>query len=306
MHNSKAIPGLLFTYATWSLAGVIASIAAFGPAGVLVQGIFMFGVLVIFSGAKGIRLSFQESKITIPYSILRALTLGSLYYTYLHLKVGIVDTIVACYIFVLVCVFAPLSGEKFNPKVIWPMLVSTIGVGLITGAIPNTNTFETKSLFALLTMFLAASSFVLFRRCALLLKPMNHLTYMHGWASVFCIPILTGLVILGAIDNNLIPNSSQLFVLLLASFFGFVGDYVYAAVQKISTLTLNGLIAPSAVLFSCIYGFVLKGETLTTYQLTGVVFVAISLSYVNYISAKQKHGQKITEQKPSLEIALAA
>ena len=300
MKNSKAVAGLATTYITWSLYGVLSSAAKFGPAGVTVQAVVSFIAFFSYCKYKKIKLSWKEAKLSFAYSITRVISLGLAFYTYLILNVGLYNTIGACSIFILTGLFAPLEGEKFKKALIAPILVSVLGVGLVSGVVSTNgiSDISPKYLFAFAGMIASTISIVLWRKCSLAMPSTNHITYMHGWTALMSVPLMYLLISTHSVSSNISPSFIQVTFLVLAAISGAAGDIVYCLIQKISTVTLNGLFVPSGALFGCLLGWIILGETLSAYQIYGVTVIILSVGVASYITSR--------EPKEIMEVAYQA
>jgi drug/metabolite transporter (DMT)-like permease len=290
--TSRVLAGLCGTYSTWSLAGVVLSIAAFGPAALPWQaGISAVGFLIYLHRTQQ-NLQWVEAKRVFFQAVTRVVGLMCFLFAFLHLKVGVVDTIIACGIFLSVFVFARLEGERPRKNVIYPLLTSIVGVALLcdvtsADAIKNINPYL---FFAFAAMVAISTSNYLWRKTSIGVVPHVYLTYMHMWVFVLSIPALLLLSSTGLLTTTLVPSAQQLMFLAMAVTIGSVGDIMFTKVQKYSTYITNAVFSPAGAVFTPIFGFVLKGESLTSIQIVGVVIVALSIGYASYLQGRPQEG----------------
>ena len=290
MRSRYAFLGLTLAYACWSLENVTGSLAKFGPAAVTWISGITFIVLIIKCNISNIRLSFEESKKAIWHSLPRVLGLSGFFIAALYLKVGVVDTIVACNIFFIIGVLAPHAGEKVNNKIILPLMTSIFGVALICGfgSIKFSSLLDPHLLIAIATMFVFGFSVFNFRKCSRGIDTMQYLTYMHGWVFAISLPAVFIFRSMSIMNVSIMPNANQSMFLMIALLIGLAGDAFFAIAQSESGYTVNAILAPLGAAFSCLFGWLLKGDTFNGIQVVGLLIVVTSISITSYINSLPK------------------
>ncbi|MFN8016427.1 MAG: DMT family transporter [Acidimicrobiia bacterium] len=289
MRNRIGATGLLTTFATWSLANVSATRGHFGATAIFYQSVFMFVVFALITKRKEIKLSFQEAKKVLPHATFRVIGLCLITVSFLYVKVGVVDTIIACNIFLIVCILAPSQGEKFNSKVLIPLTTSIVGVFLICRqATSGQNIFDVKMLLPIGAMIALGFSVFNWRKCSKDIEPSKYLCYMHGWVGIFSTPIIILFKTIGLANGGYTPNKTQFIFMCLSMLLGTLGDVIFSRSQKYSSYTMNALLAPSSVVFSGFFGWLFVDQSLSTIQILGMGLVLLSVVGANYINVQIK------------------
>jgi len=288
MSRHLGTAGLSATFALWSLANVFTSIAFFGAMGVLYQSAILFLCFIIVSKARNLTLFFGESKKVLPHAIFRMIGLVLLTASLLYVKVGIVDTIVACNVFFVICILAPLGGEKFKPLMLIPLAASIFGVGLvcINSSAGEATKLDLTLLLPLGAMIALAISVFFWRKCSAEIAPTKYLAYMHGWVSLLCLPFLAFLSITNFTPVDFVPSLKQIAFISVAMVVGNIGDVLFSLSQKFSSYTQNALFAPSGAVFSSLFGWLIADQKLGNTQIAGMVIVVVSVVIASLINIK--------------------
>ncbi len=288
MHSTRAIGGLSTTYIALSFSDVIVSKSRFGVATMLWHAIPAFLFLYFFARSRGNKLSFKQSKQVLPHAAARVFGISCLIVALMNVKVGIVNTIVACSVFFVVFVLAPIFGnEKANKKMVLPLMVAIFGVMLIFD-LSSFNMAELKNpylLVALAAMLGIGLSTFLWRKCSEGIAPTAYIAYLHGWVVVLIIPVVLTLRLTNTVETDLIPSNSQLILMAIALVAFVSSDLMYAWVQRYSSHILNGLFAPAGAVFGTIFGFLIKGETLGEIQLLGIFLVVAAVAFASTLNS---------------------
>lgn len=298
MNRKIAIGGLTSTFLLWSLASVSASISMFGAMGVFYSSFIMAVCLFVVCKFKRISFDFKEAKKALPHACARVLGLSLAAASLLYVKVGIVETIIACNIFIVVCILAPLQGEKFKPIIIIPLFTSIVGVGMI--CINSTSISSQGAGFKLLlpvgAMIVLSFSIFLWRKCSVDIAPTKYMTYMHSWVTIFSIPTVFLLQQFSISDGPMVPDKRQTLLIFGSIVAGTFGDYLFSISQKHSSYSLNGLMAPSAVVFASLFGWLLADQLLTQLQIMGILLVVGSIAIASQLSNDSRSEASIRQE----------
>jgi|GEM_PF-4859757 len=298
MNTKIAIPGLTSTFAIWSLANVFSSIAMFGAMGIFYTSLILSITFVAYCKIKNQKLSIAEAKRALPHALTRVLGLCFLSASLLYVKVGVVDTIVACNIFIAVCVLAPLQGEKFKTKILLPLTTTVVGVAMIclNGTAISGQTNGLKLLLPIGAMIALALSIFYWRKCSEGIPPTRYMTYMNSWVTIFAIPTVFALRQFNISDGPLTPSTRQVLFIALALTAGTIGDYMFSFVQKYSSFSLNSLIAPISAIFSSLFAWAFANQDLATIQIVGMLIVVLSISLASRINKDVRVETSISQE----------
>lgn len=302
MKRHLGITGLTATFGMWSLANVFTAIAFLGISGVLFQSILLFAGFVAIAKWKRHIFTLNECKQVFPHAFFRMIGLCLLTISLLYVKVGVVDTIIACDVLVMIFILAPLAGEKFKLAMLLPLGTSIVGVAMICMKADSSSkyNFDLTLILPIGAMVALAMTIFLWRKCSENITPTKYLAYMHGWVSLMCVPLFVVVGFIGLTSIDFSPSWTQLGFISLAMIAGNSGDLFFSCSQKFSLRAIlqNALIAPSAAVFSSFFGWLIAGQALSFMQVSGMLIVVLSVGIASWMNAT-KVGTVVLQNKIS-------
>lgn len=309
MGQRTLITGFIAIFSSWSLAGVVLSMAHFGPAALMWQAsisAIAFIALIVF---REMSLSWKHARKAFLHSVTRVAGLCCFLYAFLYIEIGVVDTIIACGVFLSVFFFARRQGESPHPTVIYFLVSAIFGIILVCQINKPTDilSLEPGLIAAFGAMFFISLSNYLWRKSSRGIDTTEYLMYMHVWVAIVSLPVILALQHINVIHNDLIPSATQLGFLLGSVIIGSCGDIAFTRIQKHSTYIINAVFSPAGAIFSPIFGFLLKGETLEPIQITGIGIIAVSVACASYLQARpSKNATPLLEPSQKVRVNFLA
>ncbi len=172
--------------------------------------------------------------------------------------------------------------EKVRPVVILPLVLSVLGIVLLTR--PDFSNIRTGDLLALASAIMAGMSVVMIRE---LRKTES------AWAVFFYLSIF-GAVFSGilALPDFVVPAYSGIVYMVFVAAFGTVGQVINTAAYKYCTASVGSVLSMSTAVFSSFFGLLFLGEKLTSLEAVGAAVILVSSTCVAYYGAAEQKAVK--------------